>query len=99
IGDGGYNFTNIPSPEAEATLWVREAQRRGIRTMAVLAQDYPSINNHVNALVAEANRAGITLTYRQHFPESTSDFRPLIRQAQATRPDTYYVEALTPSLD
>ncbi len=25
IGDGAYNFTNIPTPEAEATLWVREA--------------------------------------------------------------------------
>ena len=29
IGDGAYNFTNIPSPEAEAVRWVAEAQRRG----------------------------------------------------------------------
>src|SRR5437762_14383834 len=52
IGDGAYNFTNIPTPEAEATLWVREAQRRGIRRVALLSQNYPSIHNHVRALKA-----------------------------------------------
>src|SRR6266705_1203767 len=47
IGDGAYTFTNIPSPDAEAIRWVREAQRRGIRKIALLTQDYPSINGHV----------------------------------------------------
>lgn len=49
IGDGAYNFTNIPSPEAEAELWAREAQRRGITRVALLTQDDLSINNHVKA--------------------------------------------------
>src|SRR3989442_6598176 len=62
IGDGAYNFTNIPSPEAEGVLWVQEAQRRGIARVALVTQNYPSINNHVKALKLEAARAGLVVT-------------------------------------
>jgi len=99
IGDGAYNFTNIPSPEAEGTLWVREAQRRGIRRIALLTQDYPSINNHVKALKAEARREGVAIADEQRFDGSITDFRSIIMRAKAGRPDVYYVEALEPGLD
>ena len=61
IGDGVYNFTNIPAPEDEAARWVEEAQRRGIKSMALLTQDYPSIDRHVKALKEEAARRGIRI--------------------------------------
>jgi len=99
IGDGAYNFTNIPTPEAEATLWVREAQRRSIRRVALLSQNYPSIRNHVRALKAEAARAGLPISYEQEFSDTVTDFRSLIAAARASRPDVYYVEALSPQLD
>jgi ABC-type branched-subunit amino acid transport system substrate-binding protein len=99
IGDGAYSFTNIPSPEAEGAEWVREAQRRGIKRIAILAQDYPSINNHVRAMKTEAERAGLAVTYEQRFEASATDFRPPIVEAQASSPDVFYVEALNPALD
>jgi ABC-type branched-subunit amino acid transport system substrate-binding protein len=99
IGDGAYNFTNIPSPEAEAALWAREAQRRGIRTVALLTQDYPSINNHVEALKLEAARLGLAVADEQRFDVSVIDFRSLIARAQRTHPGVYYVEAMEPGLD
>jgi ABC-type branched-subunit amino acid transport system substrate-binding protein len=99
IGDGVYNFTNIPSPAAEGTMWAREARRRGIRTVAIVSQDYPSINNHVAAMKAEAARVGIAVAYENHFPETTSDVRSIVAGAQATHPDVIYVEALSPLLD
>ena len=99
IGDGAYNFTNIPTPEAEATLWVREAQRRGITRVALLSQDYPSIHNHVRALKIELARAGLPISYEQEFSDTVTGFRSLISAAQASRPDVYYVEALSPQLD
>jgi ABC-type branched-subunit amino acid transport system substrate-binding protein len=99
IADGAYNFTNIPSPEAEATLWVREAQRRGIKAVAILTQEYPSINNHVRALKAEAERVGVRVVYEQRFEESAVDFRTEIAQAEAATPDVLYVEAFNPALD
>ncbi len=99
IGDGAYNFTNIPSPEAEGERWVPEAQRRGIKSMAILSQDYPSVNNHVKAVKAEAERAGMAVLYEDTFGATTTDFGPTIRKAQATNPDVYYIEALNPALD
>jgi ABC-type branched-subunit amino acid transport system substrate-binding protein len=99
IGDGAYNFTNIPSPEAEGELWAREAQRRGIKRVALLTQDYPSINNHVKALKIEVARLGLTVADEQRFDGSVRDFRSLIGRAATSRPDVYYVEALEPGLD
>ena len=99
IGDGAYSFTNIPSPEAEGAEWVREAQRRGIKRLAILAQDYPSINNHVKAMKTEAERAGLVVSYERRFAASATDFRPTITEAQASSPDVFYVEALNPALD
>jgi len=99
IGDGAYNFTNIPSPEAEGELWAREAQRRGITRVALLTQDYPSINNHVKALKIEVARLGLTVADEQQFDGSVRDFRALIGRAAAARPEVYYVEALEPGLD
>ena len=99
IGDGGYNFTNIPSPEAEGVLWAQEARRRGIKTVALLTQDYPSINNHVTALKIEAAQAGLAIADEQRFEGSVTDFRSIIGRAERAQPDVYYVEALEPGLD
>jgi ABC-type branched-subunit amino acid transport system substrate-binding protein len=99
IGDGGYNFTNIPSPAAEAERWVQEAQRRKITRIALLTQEYPSINNHVKALKGEAARVGLAIADEQRFDGSVTDFRPMIARAERTHPDVYYVEATEPALD
>lgn len=99
IGDGVYNFTNIPSPEAEGKRWVEEARRRGIRRVAVITQDYPSINNHVAAMEKEAGRSGVTIAFDRRFPDAEPDFGAIIAEARKTSPDVYYVEALPPHLD
>lgn len=99
IGDGAYNFTNIPSPEAEGELWAREALRRGIKRVALVTQDYPSINNHVKALKVEAARVGLTIVDEQRFDGSVTDFHPMVARAQLARPDVYYVEASEPGLN
>src|SRR5437762_3402275 len=85
IGDGAYNFTNIPSPEAEGDLWAREAQRRGIKRVALVTQDYPSINNHVKALKIEVAHLGLIVTDEKRFDGSVTDFRSLIAHAAASQ--------------
>ena len=99
IGDGAYNFTNIPSPEAEGELWVQEAQRRGIKRIALITQDYPSINNHVRALKIAAARGGLAVADEQRVDGSVTDFRAIIARAERAHPDVYYVEVLQPGLD
>src|SRR5437762_4060034 len=85
IGDGAYNFTNIPSPEAEAVHWVAEARRRGIRTIGIVQQDYPSINNHVKAMKTEVGRdgpRGMRVVYDNRFSDSVTSFRAIIAAAK-----------------
>jgi len=100
IGDGAYNFTNIPTPDAEAIRWVEEARRRSITTVAILSGLYPpSIQGHVTAVKAEAARQGVRIVSDQTFDTVTTDFRSMIARARADRPDVYYVEAPEPALD
>jgi ABC-type branched-subunit amino acid transport system substrate-binding protein len=99
IGDGAYNFTNIPLPQDEATRWVEEAHARGIRSVALLTQDYPSIDGHVRALREEWARGGIAITYENRFAGTTNDFGSVIASARTSAPDVYFVEAAQPALD
>src|SRR5438552_12408129 len=99
IGDGAYNFTNIPTPEAEALLWVQEAERRGIRRIALLTRDYPSIRGHVAAVKAEAARVGLSVSYDYVFSDSVTNFRARIAEARASNPDIYFVETFSPQLE
>src|SRR6266516_3141126 len=99
VGDELFTFTIMPLAEDEATQWVAEAKRRGIKRIARLTQDYPSIDNHVRALKVEAAPAGIAFVYEDRFEASTADFRSSIAAAKSTSPDVYFVEAFNPALD
>jgi ABC-type branched-subunit amino acid transport system substrate-binding protein len=99
IGDGKYNFTNIPLPEEEADAWVAEARKRGIRSVAIIAQQYPSINGHVNALKKAAETAGIKVVYEYRFPQGATSFlKPVRRALEQYQPDAFYVSGYEPSL-
>src|SRR5215204_2807490 len=84
IGDELYTFTTMPLAEDEATLWVAEANRKGIKSIALLTQDYPSIDGHVRALRAETAKAGIAFVYEDRFAAATTDFRTKIAAAKGT---------------
>jgi ABC-type branched-subunit amino acid transport system substrate-binding protein len=99
LGDELYTFTTMPLAEDEASLWMAEAQRRGIKRIARFTQDFPSIDNHVRAIKADAERAGIRFVYEDRFAPTTTDFRSAIAAAKAVGPDLYYVEGFNPALD
>jgi ABC-type branched-subunit amino acid transport system substrate-binding protein len=99
LGDELYTFTTMPLAEDEAALWVVEAKRRGIKRIARFTQDFPSIDNHVRAMKAEAAKAGIEFVYEERFAPTTTDFRSEIAAAKRTAPDVYYVEGFNPTLD
>jgi ABC-type branched-subunit amino acid transport system substrate-binding protein len=99
LGDELSTFTTMPLAEDEASLWVAEAQRRGIKRIARFTQDFPSIDNHVRAIKADAEKTGIGFVYEDRFAATTVDFRSAIAAAKAVKPDLYYVEGFNPALD
>jgi ABC-type branched-subunit amino acid transport system substrate-binding protein len=72
---------------------------RGIKKVALLTQDYPSIDGHVKALKEEAAKRGIRITYANRFAGATTDFGSMTASAKASAPDVYFVEATEPALD
>jgi ABC-type branched-subunit amino acid transport system substrate-binding protein len=98
IGDGQYNFTNIPLAEDEAEAWVSEATSRGLRTIAILAQEYPSIDGQVDGMKAAAEEAGMEVVYEYRFPAGTTEFLEPMMAAGEKSPDVYFVSAYEPSL-
>src|SRR6266699_6897347 len=85
--------------EAEALLWVQEAERRGIQRIAFLTRDYPSIRGHVAAVKAEAARVGLSVSYDYVFSDSVTNFHARIAEARASNPDIYFVETFSPQLE
>jgi ABC-type branched-subunit amino acid transport system substrate-binding protein len=98
IGDGQYNFTNIPLGVDEAEAWVAEAKSRGVRTIAILAQSYKSIDIQVADMKAAAEKAGMQVVYEYRFPQGTTEFLKPMQAAGAKDPDVYFVSGYEPSL-
>ena len=98
VGDDVYTFTTMPVAEDEAARWIAEANRRGIKTIARITQNYPSINNHVRAAKDAAEKSGIKFVYEDTFDASTSDFTSRIAAARRTSPDVYFIEGFEPAL-
>ncbi|GMV98866.1 MAG: hypothetical protein AMXMBFR84_00060 [Candidatus Hydrogenedentota bacterium] len=99
IGDGEYNFTLIGTPEDDAELWTTEAERRGIKTIALLTMEHDSINGHVAAVKSAADKKGMDVVYETKYEITTTDFSDRIQAARAASPDVYFIEAANPALD
>ena len=99
VGDELYTFTAMPLAEDEAARWVVEGKRRGIKTIALLTQEYPSVNNHVRALKEEAAKAGIAVVFEDKAEGTMTDFQSKIEAMKASSPGIYFVEVFNPALD
>jgi ABC-type branched-subunit amino acid transport system substrate-binding protein len=99
IGDGLYNFTNIPLPEDEGARWAEEARRRGIHSIAIVAQDEKSVTNHANAMKAAAIASGIEIKLDHRFAGPGADFPALAAEAKAAGADVVFAEAFPPLVD
>jgi len=99
VGDGVYNFTNILVPEDEGASYVKEAVRRGVKTMAIWSQIHPGINAIMDALKPQAVAAGIKIVYEDKYEPTMRDFKTSIAKGRATNPDTFFILAFPPSLD
>jgi ABC-type branched-subunit amino acid transport system substrate-binding protein len=99
IGDGEYNFTNIPLPEDEGSRWAEEARRRGIHSIAIVAQDEKSVGNHANAMKGAATGSGIEIKLDHRFAGPGADFDALASEAKAAGADLVFAEAFPPLID
>jgi len=99
IADGQYNFLNSVMPDEEALAWLHEAKLRGVKTIAILAQNQAGFNLMMGSINKFATSTGISIVYEEHFEPTVKDFNTDIAKARLTKPDLYLIGAYPPPLD
>ncbi len=99
VSDNQYNFTDSLIPADEAGVYIAEAKKRGIKSVAIWSQIQSGIDALVGALKDQLPAAGITLAYNDRYDGSIRDFKTTIVKGQKTNPDSFFILAFPPSLD
>jgi branched-chain amino acid transport system substrate-binding protein len=83
------------SPWNDASSWsdgfIRNGQKLGAKTIAILAADQEFAQNLANGARELAKKAGLKTVYDQNYPPTTVDFSSMIRGIRAAKPDMVFV--------
>jgi branched-chain amino acid transport system substrate-binding protein len=71
-------------------------QRDKPQTIAIVAADQEFSKNNADGARTNAKEAGLKILYDKTYPPSTTDFTPIVRAIQATKPDIFYVASYPP---
>lgn len=100
VADNVTNFTIAISPREHARVWLAEAKRRNIRTIAILSQEHPGVQSIVAAVKELLPGSGMKVVFEESFnADTTRDFKTMLTKAATFHPDTYYLMSLPPALD
>jgi branched-chain amino acid transport system substrate-binding protein len=86
--------TNGPDPKRAVTAGffeVAAAQSPKPQTVAIVAADAEFGRNASEGAKENAKAAGLNVVYERTYPPSTTDFSPIVRAMQATKPDIVVV--------
>lgn len=99
IAKGQYNFINWTPPREEVKLFISEAQKRGIKRIAVFGQQISGIVAVVDELKKQTAGTNITVVSEDISNFGTKDFRQSISKAKLSMPDYYLLVMFSPELE
>ena len=99
VANTEYNFTDLVSNESEARLWLSEAAKHKVHTVAIIAQNHPGFLPLIAALNKYSSEYGITIVHQEKWDSNSSDFKTLIAKSKATNPDIYWIGGFPPGAD
>ncbi len=81
-----------PKPaEGFSQYWFDTVKQYNPKTIAVIAADAEFAQNLKKGAVANAKAAGLEIVYEENYSPKTPDFTPIIRAANAKKPDLIYI--------
>ncbi|MDH3289308.1 MAG: amino acid ABC transporter substrate-binding protein [Betaproteobacteria bacterium] len=95
-------FQIMPSGPEPKTDWSKGffdlamAQKPKPKTIAIVSADAEFSLNAAGGARKNAQRLGMKIVYDKTYPPSTTDFTPIVRAIQATKPDIVYVGSYPP---
>ena len=75
---------------------IASALKPKVKTVAILGADAEFGKNSTDGARDNAKAAGLTIVYDQLYPPPTTDFTPILRAVQATKPDIVFVASYPP---
>jgi len=81
-----------PKPaEGFSQFWFDAVKKFNPKTIAVIAADAEFAQNLKKGAVANAKAAGYEIVYEENYNPKTPDFTPIVRAANAKKPDLIYI--------
>lgn len=99
IANAPYNFTNLVLPKEETKAWLDEAEKKGVKNIAIFSLIHPGAQAIVDSMIPQIEPRGMKVVFNETFPADTRDFKTMIAKAKKTNPDIYYVMSFAPTLD
>lgn len=100
VANGDYNFVHYTPPYKDSELFVKELNKRGIKTLVFFGQqDNPGAGALISAFENDIKNTNITVLSTQKFNTGTRDFRTQIATVKNLNPDIYVLEATSPELE
>lgn len=100
IANGDYNFVNYTPPYKDSEVFIKELNKRGIKTVVFFGQqDNPGVGAIITAFEKDIKNTNIKVLSNQKFNTGTRDFRTQIATIKNLNPDIYVLEASSPELE
>lgn len=99
IAKGTYNFIDWTPPAKEVKLFIQEAQKKGIKKIAIFGQKISGITAVFDELKKQIPGTGIEIVAEDISNFGDKDFRTAIQKAQAANPDYFLFCMFSPELE
>jgi len=99
VAKGTYNFIHATPPEEEAKAWVAEAQKRGVKRIAIFSMNQQGALAITNAVKKQVIGKDLQIVSDDVFDLGTRDFRTIILKAKEKNPDIYLLHTFSPELE
>lgn len=100
VANGDYNFVNYTPPYKDSEVFIKELNKRGIKTVVFFGQqDNPGVGAIISAFENDIKNTDIEVLSNQKFNTGTRDFRTQIAMVKDLNPDIYVLEASSPELE
>jgi branched-chain amino acid transport system substrate-binding protein len=101
LPDGQYNFTHWTPAYLSVDLFLREAQKRNVKTIAVIGvqHQFPqSIVKEIEKQISD-KKIPIKIISNESFDMNSRDFSAVVTKSANTKPDVFLILSFPPSLE
>jgi branched-chain amino acid transport system substrate-binding protein len=99
IAKGEYNFINWTPPAEEVKTFIEEAEKRGIKRIAVFGQQISGITAVIDELKHQVEGTSLQIVSEDISNFGDKDFRTAIQKAKASNPDYLLLVMFSPELE